>query len=65
MLAPLRNILLFFYFLFILEVGQVCVSTILNIPFLPLTSTIGSLCKYVILFIFMLDSYTLSSFEKI
>ena len=33
-----------------------CVSTILEILFLPLSWTIGLLCKYVILFMLMLDS---------
>ena len=55
MLAPLKNILLFFVFLLSLRLAQMCVHYPENIIFTPIMNY-GPLCKYVILFMLMLDS---------
>ena len=59
MLAPLRNILLFFVFLLSLRLAQMSVHYPLNTMFTPVMNY-GLLCKYVILFMPMLDTLYLA-----
>jgi hypothetical protein len=62
--APLRNILFILRFRFILEVGpDVCPLSMIY-HFYPFVISYGPSCKYLIIFIPMLDAYTLPSFEK-
>ena len=56
--APLRNIILFFVSLLSLRLAHMCVHYPKNTIFTPFIN-FGSVCKYVILFISMLDSYTI------
>jgi hypothetical protein len=51
-------------FSFILEVGSDVCPLSLNYHFAPIMNY-GPLCKYVILFMLMLDSYTLLLWENI
>jgi hypothetical protein len=55
MTAPLGNILLFFVFLLSLRLAQMCVHYPEYTIFTPVRN-FGSVCKYVVLFISMLDS---------
>ena len=52
--APLRNILLFFVFLLSLRLAQMCVHYPWNTVFTPVMHH-GPLCKYVIMFMSMLE----------